>query len=401
MRRKALWAANAYWDSPFQVGAHHLAGELVKRGWDVAFVSEPVSPWHWLGASGVTVKDRWGDWRRGGGRALGGHLFHYSPLTLLPPQNKPLLRSPRVLDAWDHLTFPNAGRKLREEGFGEVDLLVVDTATQHVWTRLVGARKTLFRVTDRFSAFKKATPSLLEKERDLARRADLVVFTAQDLKADVEALGPKRSMFLPNGVDLAFFKGSTSLPSEYRGIPSPRAVYVGALDDWFAVEWVLEAARRLPKVSFVIIGPPGASVAPLRGVPNIHLLGPRRRELLPGYLRHAQVGLIPFDVERHGDLLHGVNPMKLYEYMACGLPVVSSRWRELERLKSPAYLSRDKEGFARDLQKALRAKRPGSRERAFASRHDWGGRAERLLQGLGFPSGHRVSENREKNVSLS
>ncbi len=381
---KVFWASNTYWESPFQVGANHLARRLVERGWEAAFLSEPVSPWHLLGRGGPTTTDRLRDWARGGAWDETGRLWHYSPLTLSPPQNLPLLRSKGVLESWESFSWPRASKKARQKGFGRVDLLVVDTPTQHVWTRGVEARKTVFRVTDRFRRFAKATPALVEMEARLAREADLVVYTAQDLEPDVKALGVKRTLYLPNGVDYARFQKEVPEPPDYASIPRPRVVYAGALEKWFDASWVFQAARKLPKVSFVVIGPPGPAVESLKGLPNVSLLGAKPHALLPAYLRHADAGMIPFDVAGSGELLHAVNPIKLYEYLACGLPVVSASWRELRRLKSPAWLVEDGAGFTRALSACLRERGGASERRRFAAKHDWSHKADRLLRELGF-----------------
>jgi glycosyltransferase involved in cell wall biosynthesis len=383
---KVLWASNSYWESPFQVGANHLARRFVERGWEAAFLSEPVSPWHLMGRPGPTTASRLKDWLRGGGWDETRRLWHYSPLSLLPPQNLPFLRSKAVLDSWESLSVPRASSLVRRHGFDRVDLLVVDTAVQHVWTRVVRADKTVFRVTDRFSRFAKATPALLEKERELARAADLVVYTAKDLEKDVSALGAKRALYLPNGVDYGHFQGKVPEPPEYAAIPRPRVVYAGALDKWFNAGWVLSAAMRLPNVSFVVIGPLGNAVGPLKGRPNIHLLGAEPHAALPAYLRHADAGMIPFDVPGSGELLHAVNPLKLYEYLACGLPVVASSWRELRRIKSPAHLVGDGEGFVRALSECLKERGGSDARRRFAARHDWSEKADLLLRKLGFPT---------------
>jgi len=382
---KVLWAANTYWESPFQVGANHLAREFASRGWDVAFLSDPVSPWHLLGRPGPTTQGRLKDWARGGGRDLDGRLWHYSPLTLAPPQNLPLLDSAWALDHWAAMSFPHASGKVRAMGFGEVDLLVVDSVPQSLWLKEVRARRTLYRMTDRFRGFDKATPAMLRKERELASSVDLVAYTARDLEKDVKDLGARKSLFLPNGVDAGAFRKKASLPPEYASIPAPRVVYAGAIDNWFNAAWVRAAASALPGVSFVVIGPPGPAAAPLAGLANVHLLGMRPHASLAGYLQHARVGIIPFDVEKHGDLIHAVNPIKLYEYLACGLPVVSSDWRELRNVGSPALLCRDGKSFLRGLGKCLSGRGAGAASRRrFAARHDWSARADRLARALGF-----------------
>ena len=86
-------------------------------------------------------------------------------------------------------------------------------------------------------------------------------------------------------------------------------------------------------------------------------------------MKHAQVGLIPFHVT---EMIHSVHPIKLYEYMACGLPVIAVCWEELESLQSPALLCRTRTDFVRAIPQALE-NGASSRERlmAFAAQADW------------------------------
>src|SRR4030095_6450061 len=92
-------------------------------------------------------------------------------------------------------------------------------------------------------------------------------------------------------------------------IPRPRAVYVGALDGWLDVPLLQDVARRLPRWSFVLIGPPRADLGALRGLANLHVVGPRPYDALPGYLRAADAGIVPFRLE---PLTHAIHPIKVY-----------------------------------------------------------------------------------------
>jgi glycosyltransferase involved in cell wall biosynthesis len=194
---------------------------------------------------------------------------------------------------------------------------------------------------------------------------------------------PKRSFYLANGVDFDHFAAPRAdAPPEYDRLQRPIAVYAGALAPWFDFKLVQGMARRFPGVSFVLIGPEGYARTRLNGQKNLHLLGPRPYEGLPAYLQHADVGLIPFDVNGHADLIHRVQPLKLYEYLACGLPVVARDWEELRNLKSPAFLAGNESAFAEGIEQALAADQPKEPLLAYARNNTWDSSLERLLDYL-------------------
>jgi glycosyltransferase involved in cell wall biosynthesis len=222
-------------------------------------------------------------------------------------------------------------------------------------------------------------------ERELARLADLAVFTAEPLRQYVHNLGARNAAYLPNGVSLEHFdRGDRDCPLELGTVARPIALYVGSLDFWFDAALLHEAARRMRDVSFVLIGPPTAAARALAAEPNVHCLGPRTYHQLPAYLHNADVGLIPFDVRRHPELVHAVNPLKLYEYLACGLPVVAMHWEALGQLDSPARLCGSADDFADAIRRTLQEPRDRQRLRDFAARHDWGLQVSRLLGMLGL-----------------
>ncbi|MGE3163926.1 MAG: glycosyltransferase [Planctomycetota bacterium] len=386
MTRRALVACANYWESPIQVGDHHLARGLVARGFDVAFISNPVSPLHLLAGSSPLRSERFRSYRTGGRRALDGRLWSYSPGALVVPHAEPLLRGRWVMDHWHRTTFPSVDRKVRQEGFGEVDLLYVREAKQAFWADRIRYQKLVFRVADRDSRFPGHNRHLRKLERRLARRADLVVYSAANLRDYVESLGARRIFHLPNGVDYSHFAGYSGMPpADLASIPAPIAVYAGSLDVWFDYELVRNLAAERPAIQFVLIGPPSAQARQLAEErANVHVLGAKPFGELPGYLRQASVGIIPFDVHRHRELVDSINPIKLYEYLACGLPVVSVAWQELETLGSPAILCRSREDFLRGLDDALKQPRLDPGRAAFAAQHDWGNRIDRLLEALQF-----------------
>lgn len=187
----------------------------------------------------------------------------------------------------------------------------------------------------------------------------------------------------------AFADGPRELPREYVGLPRPIAVFVGSLDRRIDHELLDQVALAMPDVSFVLIGPDIHVGDRLPARRNIHRLGVRAHRALPRYLHNADVGLIPYDVERHPELIGGIHPLKLYEYFACGLPVVASRWSELERIGSPAVLCDGPGQFVSGISRALDGDVDIDAGIELAKRADWGGRVRDLLAMLGMAGSSR------------
>lgn len=383
-RPKLLMACANYWRSPFQVGSHHLARGFVKAGWDVAFVSDPISPFHLLEGLSPELKERFRIYRQGGVTDLEGGVWAYVPATLLSPHNKPILRSEWVHRHWSSLSRPNVVDVVRAHGFGEVELLYLDSVNQSFWVGQVRHQRSVFRVADSNAGFRKFTPTMKQLERELASSVDVVVYSAKNLRAHVEHLNPKSSLHLPNGVDFGHFaRPSPGIPDDLRAIPRPIAVYVGAMDAWFDFRLIEAAVAQLPDINFVLIGPDHLARRRLRAAPNLHLLGRRPYGDLPRYLHHSDVGLIPFDVAGHRELVHSVNPLKLYEYLAAGLPVVATAWSELSNLGSPAELAVTHDEFIKAVRKAVTVPPDRDRLQRYAARAEWServGELSRLLE---------------------
>jgi glycosyltransferase involved in cell wall biosynthesis len=384
-RKTVIMAAANHWHSPFQVGSHHLARGFVNAGWDVAFVSDPISPWH-LGARNFQqLWQRYRLYARGGERDLDGRLWAYVPGALVTPHNKPILRNRWVSRRWAQLAWPPVGRVMREAGFADADLLYCDSAVPFSWLRDVSHRKAIYRIADRYSAFDKFSPALAESELDLAQWVDVVVYAAQTLEEHVKAMHPRNMAHLPNGVNFDhFFRKRDAQPCEYDAIPKPIAIYIGAMDVWFDWELMNFSVAHLSEVSFVFVGPDHRARKMLKPAKNLFILGPRPYDELPGYLQHANVGLIPFDAVNHRNLVRSIHPLKLYEYLASGLPVVAVEWEELQNLKSPATLTNNHENFLTAIREAISRPPDQSTLQSYAAGKDWSRIVQRMIDLVGL-----------------
>jgi glycosyltransferase involved in cell wall biosynthesis len=101
-------------------------------------------------------------------------------------------------------------------------------------------------------------------------------------------------------------------------------------------------------------------------------------------MHRAAVGLVPFDVRREGERLSGVMPLKLLEYLAAGLPVVSTALPEIERLRSPARIADTPDDFVTLVATAIDQSSSPDAARAFARQHDWRARYRQLTSTIGL-----------------
>lgn len=192
-----------------------------------------------------------------------------------------------------------------------------------------------------------------ELELRMMARADLVFATSQPLVEAKARLG-RRPILLPQGVDFEHFHhpvvNRAPAPEELARIPSPRILFMGIIAPWVDVDLLAEIAKSYPKASLVLLGPVRTDVGRLRQEPNVHFLGQRPYEEIPAYLANCDAAIIPF---RQNALTRYVNPLKLLEYMAAGLPVVSTWLPHLSRFDGLIYCAQSSDEFISQVGRAL------------------------------------------------
>ncbi len=378
--KKVLIAASNYWTSPFKVGSHHYAREFARMGWKVAFISDPISPLHFLFARSTELFQRYDIWKSGPVSDLGGNLLSYVPLAILTPHNKAILRSSFVAKYWCNWTLPNVLNIIKKMDFEEVDLLWFDSIVQSFWINVIKYKKSVLRIADKNIGFTKSTVSIQKMEHELIGRTDLVVYTAKNLAEYIKSYKPKLMSYVPNGVSIEnFIDGKHAIPPEYTNIPEPRVIYIGAIDEWFDLNLVKYCAESLPDVSFVLIGATKIDTSVLTGLKNVFLLGSRRYEQLPGYLFNSRVGIIPF-IKNH-PVVSSVHPIKLYEYLACGLTVVSVDWEELNEIELNFYRADNYNQFVNFIKGGIANKHT---EKQDLKSYSWEKATEKILELINF-----------------
>lgn len=175
----------------------------------------------------------------------------------------------------------------------------------------------------------RAVRPLAEAGYEVVRERADVVFTVS--RALQERLGEGRDgvHWIPNGVDASRFDQPTAVPDDLANHDGPVLGYVGVIQERLDVTLVSAVARALPHCLVVLVGPVCAPrhVEPLAALPNVRLIGERCAAEVPAYVNAFDVCLMP-----HVDdaLTRSMDPLKIYEYLAAGKPVVASGLSEMD-----------------------------------------------------------------------
>ncbi|MFC6090940.1 glycosyltransferase, partial [Saccharothrix lopnurensis] len=212
----------------------------------------------------------------------------------------------------------------------------------------------VFNRSDRHSDFPEADRASIEVlERQLLTHADHVVYVSHALMAEEAPLTGSRAHFLDHGVDVDHFtaRPEHERPDDIRAVPGPRIGFFGALDD-FVVDFDLleRVAAELPDASLVLIGDATHPMERFDKYPNVHWLGFRPYSLIPAYGSAFDVAIMPW---QDNSWIRHSNPIKLKEYLALGLPVVSTDFAELAAYTGRVHAATSHTDFVEAIRTAL------------------------------------------------
>jgi len=280
----------------------------------------------------------------------------------------------------ERVARPALARRLRDALAGWAGPTVVWVADP----RLVAAGLALprdllvFDAIDDWRAHAWAGRATVEEGYGLAGlHADVVFAVHPSL---LEWIAPRgRAEFLPNAVDPARWAGAEAAP-ELASLPRPLAAYAGTIQGRLDVALLGAVAAALPDATFALVGRVGRAVeGALDALPrNVRLLPALRHDGLPPVVAACDAGIVP---HVHDALTASMDPLKLYEYLAAGLPVVSTVASPNPALGGEVHVARGAEAFAAALRRELAADGPerrAARRRAVAG-ETWAARADRVL----------------------
>lgn len=228
----------------------------------------------------------------------------------------------------------------------------------------------IYDMIDDFCAFDWAPEDGWEQQGRILERADLAVAGTGTLADRLIGWG-LNAEFLSSGVKHSTLSRPAAEPEDLQALPGPRLLYVGTLNDRLDGRLFASLARRFPTGSIVVVGPRHGTFRAPAMPPNVHFLGPRPHEALSGYYQHCDLGLMPFaDVPA----ARAINPIKTLEYLACGLPVISTPIPDVVRYYPEVVSAVVPAEWPEEAARLLASDNPEARDlrRDFARGRSWG-----------------------------
>lgn len=212
-------------------------------------------------------------------------------------------------------------------------------------------------------------------EIELAVKSHFVSATSISLWARMKLLN-HTAAYIPNAAYTEDFHFRPPQARDLQGIPRPRLLFVGLVGEWVDLELVRHVAAARPDWSLVMVGPTSVPSSCLPRERNIFWLGEKPYEELGSYLHYCEVGIVPF---KQNKLTQAVNPIKAHEYLAAGLPVVSTFLPDLLLVPDPAVqVTNSYDTFVKAVERTLRQHRKPQKS-AVNRAGSWEERVEELL----------------------
>jgi glycosyltransferase involved in cell wall biosynthesis len=189
-------------------------------------------------------------------------------------------------------------------------------------------------------------------EDRLLAQSDLMFSSAEELSLKKERNG-RKPISLPHGVDFEHFNSGlieSGKSETMKVIPKPIIGFFGAISPWLDFDLIVDLATARSNWSFVFIGPIDANISKPNDLENVFFVGKVPYIDLPSYAIAFDVAIIPFLVN---GLTKSVNPLKLLEYLACSLPVVSVDLPEIRKYSEVVYIADRSETFLSCIEKAM------------------------------------------------
>jgi glycosyltransferase involved in cell wall biosynthesis len=322
--------------------------QFARQGNKVLYVE---TQFHWI--SYIRLLKR--HWRRIylfllGPREIEPNLFIYTPPLLLPAfQIYPVLAAINNFILGIFLNMV-----MRKIGMKRPLLWMYSHFNQPLIGRL-NAKRALYECVDEYSGAKGLIKAEVVKKQEAAtlRSVDVAVVTASKLKAS-KTIFNRNIHVVPNASNVEFFNRAVSdnlsEPDDLKDIPRPRLVFIGATAYWIDLDLLFHLAVMRPEWHLVMVGPVGVDIGKLQALSNIHFLGRKPYIILPNYLAWCNVALNPYKID---DVAENCSPLKLYEYMAAGLPTVSTDMPEARKFPELIRVASTYDEFISHVDKIL------------------------------------------------
>lgn len=363
------------WDEP-KTSNNHVMEELAKRH-RVLWVNSIATRAPNLASSNDLGKifRKLASWFRGV-RTVGPNIRILTPIVIPVPTSAFVQKLNRLLTSF------LVRRAARRWGLRDPQLWIFPPNAVDFVGRL-GESRVVYYCVDEWSQFRQIDAAMMrQKEEALLAVADTVFVVSRAL------LEAKRNLarcvhLIPHGVRTDLFSATGEIPEDIRHLQKPVIGFHGNLYEWVDQDLVRGIAVARPQWTIVLIGKIMCDVSRLGDCQNVKLLGYRAYEELPGYCRGFDVGIIPYRLD--DPRMDSVNPLKLREYLAAGLPVVSVDLPEVRGFEQAVRIADGVLEFVRAIESTLRENSPAQEaaRRAMVSGESWTRRVEAIERLLG------------------
>ena len=287
-------------------------------------------------------------------REVEKNIFVTNPLAI------PAYRSKAIVAFNQKFLIRQVKAAMKKLGMKNIINMVFNPAAGMIAGKL-GEAELIYYCVDEYTAFTGVSAGLREIEDDLFRKSDLVVVSAETLLESKKKFNEK-TFLIRHGVDFGHFRKAldetTEIPEEIANLPKPIIGFHGLLTDWVDFELIKKIAGHFKDGSVVLVGKitfdAEKKIKILDNVPNIHFLGRKPYEQLPAYCKGFDTALNPFVLN---ELTRHVNPLKVREYLAAGLQVVSTDIQEVRVLKD-CLIGENHDDFIAKIEEILQNPKP-------------------------------------------
>ncbi len=313
---------------------------------------------------------------------------------LLDRPGRLLPRWPRH-SRWDRFVVSRHAKQLKTFA-GEPAICYIFHPAFWPYAQGIGAKYVVFHAYDSFDLTDDWNAQLADYHARLARRADLLVVSAQTMAASLPEDVRASARELSNAADVDNFiaAGECECPGDLAAVPGPRIGYAGAINVKIDFELVLEVARNRPDYHWVFLGactldeggdPRSQEArrlwAACQNTSNIHYLGRKPHSEVPAYLNHMDVNVMCYRTAGEGWWIRGY-PLKLHEQLAAGRPVIASPLETIRPFANVVALAETPAEWMAAIDRALVSGGVGTPEerRAVARQNTWDQRVD-VLEG--------------------
>ncbi|MBD3182580.1 glycosyltransferase [Candidatus Poribacteria bacterium] len=321
---------------------------FARQGNRVIYVEQQM---HWLGYA-KHFKKQWrriGLWTKGP-RKIEDNLYVYTLPILLPFY--------QMYSGINGLNYWSITRNLQSQ----IDSL--DFKAPILWTYApyseklvgnVGEKLVVYECVDEFSASKGLVKGnvVKEMEESLLKKSDVVIVTAQSLYDSKKDMA-REIRLVPNAAEIEHFRKALNenlpIPEDMAGLKRPIVGFLGSISYWIDIDLIKYIAESRPDWSIVMVGPIRTDVSPVSSMPNVYFTGRKDYKLVPNYLKAFDVCLNPYILD---GVAEGCSPLKLYEYLATGKPIVSVDMPEARKFDNVVRIANSREEIIPEIELAL------------------------------------------------